>query len=96
MCTETKEVESSTGRVWAVGFHHVTARSLFIYLIFNFLGGAADSVSAVSVTRSLPRPEKKYINARTSVPKYERYLHTHTHTHIHIYIYIYIYNTMNT
>jgi len=23
----TKEDESSTGRVWAVGFHHVTARS---------------------------------------------------------------------
>jgi len=25
--TETKEDESSTGRVWAAGFHHVTARS---------------------------------------------------------------------
>jgi len=25
--TETKEDESSTGRVWAVEFHHVTARS---------------------------------------------------------------------
>jgi hypothetical protein len=24
-----KEDESSTGRVWAVGFHHVTARSRF-------------------------------------------------------------------
>ena len=23
----TKEDESSTGRVWAAGFHHVTARS---------------------------------------------------------------------
>jgi hypothetical protein len=23
----TKEVESSTGRIWAAGFHHVTARS---------------------------------------------------------------------
>ena len=25
--TGTKEDESSTGRVWATGFHHVTARS---------------------------------------------------------------------
>jgi hypothetical protein len=25
--TGAKEVESSTGRVWAVGFHHVTVRS---------------------------------------------------------------------
>ena len=25
--TGTKEVEASTGRVWAAGFHHVTARS---------------------------------------------------------------------
>jgi len=25
--TGTKEVESSTGRLWAVGFHHVTFRS---------------------------------------------------------------------
>jgi hypothetical protein len=23
----TKEVESSTGRIWAAGFHHVTAHS---------------------------------------------------------------------
>jgi len=44
--TETKEDESSTGRVWADEFHHVTARSLltrvlkimnpFISLIFQF------------------------------------------------------------
>jgi hypothetical protein len=27
--TGTKEDESSTGRVWAAGFHHVTARSRF-------------------------------------------------------------------
>jgi hypothetical protein len=27
MFTGTKEDESSTGRVWAAGFHHVTARS---------------------------------------------------------------------
>jgi len=26
--TGTKEDESSTGHVWAAGFHHVTARSL--------------------------------------------------------------------
>jgi len=25
--TGTKEDESNTGRVWAAGFHHVTARS---------------------------------------------------------------------
>jgi hypothetical protein len=38
-----KEDESSTGRVWAVGFHHVTAHSLLVRflklmnrLIFNF------------------------------------------------------------
>jgi hypothetical protein len=38
-----KEDESSTGRVWAAGFYHITARSrfetykLFISLILNFL-----------------------------------------------------------
>jgi hypothetical protein len=47
--TGTKEDESSTVRVWAVGFHHVTARSRlarifetyepFISLIFNFFSG---------------------------------------------------------
>jgi hypothetical protein len=47
--TGTKEDESSIGRVWAAGFHRVTARyrlarvlkltkPLFIYLIFHFLG----------------------------------------------------------
>jgi hypothetical protein len=47
MGTGTKEDESSTGRVWAAGFHHVTARSrlarvlkvmnrLFTYLVFQF------------------------------------------------------------
>jgi len=43
--TGTKEDKSSTGRVWAAGFHHVTARSClarfethepFISLIFQF------------------------------------------------------------
>jgi hypothetical protein len=47
--TGTKEDESSTGRVWAAGFHHLTARSglarfesyePFISLIFQFFGGA--------------------------------------------------------
>jgi len=47
--TGTKEDESSTGRVWAAGFHHVTARSRlarvlklmkrFISLIFQILSG---------------------------------------------------------
>jgi len=47
--TGTKEDESSTGRVWAAGFHHVTARSrlarllklmyLFFFLIFHFFSG---------------------------------------------------------
>jgi hypothetical protein len=31
----TKEDESSTGRIWAVGFHHVTAHFCFISLIFQ-------------------------------------------------------------
>ena len=44
----TKEDESSTGRVWAAGFHNVTARSRlgrflklmnFISLFFHFWGG---------------------------------------------------------
>jgi hypothetical protein len=48
--TGTKEDESSTGGVWAAGFHHVTARSRlarfetyepFIYLIFHFVFRAA-------------------------------------------------------
>jgi len=44
--TGTKEDESSTGRVWAAGFHHGTARSRlarvyepFIYLIFRISFG---------------------------------------------------------
>ena len=28
--TRTKEDESSTGHVWAAGFHHVAARSLLV------------------------------------------------------------------
>ena len=32
--TGTKEDESSTGRVWAAGFHHVTARSAW-RAVFN-------------------------------------------------------------
>ena len=46
MGTGTKGDESSTGRVWAAGFHHVTARSRlarilklngrFISVIFQF------------------------------------------------------------
>jgi hypothetical protein len=45
----TKEDDSSTGHVWAAGFHHVMALfshgvrfgtyELFIPLIFQFLGG---------------------------------------------------------
>jgi len=43
--TGTKEDESSTGRVWAAGFHHVTARSRLarvtelISLILQIFGG---------------------------------------------------------
>jgi hypothetical protein len=47
--TEAKEDESSTERVWAAGFHHVTAHSrlvhvfetceLFISLMFKFFFG---------------------------------------------------------
>jgi hypothetical protein len=49
--TGANEDESSTGRVWAAGFHHITARShlarfktyeQFIYLIFNFFRGAVN------------------------------------------------------
>jgi hypothetical protein len=29
----TKEDESSTGRVWAAGFHHVTARSRLAHVL---------------------------------------------------------------
>jgi hypothetical protein len=46
--TEAKEDESSTGRVWAAGFHYVTVRSLFarsetyeslIYFTFQIFSG---------------------------------------------------------
>jgi hypothetical protein len=49
--TGTKEDESSTGRVWVAGFHHVTARTRlarfeayepFISLIFHFWGAAVN------------------------------------------------------
>jgi hypothetical protein len=48
--TETKQDESTTGRIWAAGFHHVTARSRlarvlklepFISLIFQIFFRAA-------------------------------------------------------
>jgi hypothetical protein len=48
--TATKEDESSTGRVWAVGFHDVMARSRLarvlklmncVFLIFNFFLGCS-------------------------------------------------------
>jgi len=31
--TGTKENESSIGRVWAAGFHHVTARSRMVHVL---------------------------------------------------------------
>ena len=31
--TGTKKDESSTGRVWAAGFHHVTARSRLAHVL---------------------------------------------------------------
>jgi hypothetical protein len=49
--TEAKEDESSTGRVWTAGFHHVTIRSRlsgvlkyepFISLIFQFFSGRGE------------------------------------------------------
>jgi hypothetical protein len=49
----TKEGESNTGRVWAAGFHHVTARSClarfetnepFIYLIFQIFFPGRDKL----------------------------------------------------
>jgi hypothetical protein len=50
VCTGTEEVESSTGRVWASGFHHVTARSplgcvlklkKIYFLIFQFFSDSS-------------------------------------------------------
>jgi hypothetical protein len=43
--TGTEEDESSTGRIWAAGFHHVTARSRLARvfklneLFFHFFSG---------------------------------------------------------
>ena len=37
--TGTKVDELNTGRVWAVGFHHITVHSRFISLIFQILSG---------------------------------------------------------
>jgi hypothetical protein len=51
MSTGAKEDESSTGRIWAAGFHHVMARSRlvrfetyepFILLIFLFFGAVVN------------------------------------------------------
>jgi hypothetical protein len=49
MSTGTREDESTNGRFWAAGFHHVMGRTLLvhilkitnriIYLIFKFFGG---------------------------------------------------------
>jgi len=43
MGTGTKE-ESSTGRIWAAGFHHVTASSRFISLIFKLFSRMQQTV----------------------------------------------------
>ena len=60
--TETKGDESSTGRVWAAGFHHVTARPrlapllkltnrLFLYFSNFFSGRGKPRITDTAVTK---------------------------------------------
>jgi hypothetical protein len=37
VCTGTKEDESSTGRVWAAGFYHITARSRLVRVYVTYI-----------------------------------------------------------
>jgi hypothetical protein len=55
--TGTKEDELNTGRVWAVGFHHITVRSRFISLILQILSGRGK----LRVTESADRPVHLYL-----------------------------------
>jgi hypothetical protein len=68
-----KEDESSTGHVWATGFHHVTARSRlahiletyepFISLIFKyFLGRSKPRVSETTDSKSADTEARLYFN----------------------------------
>jgi hypothetical protein len=43
MSTGAKEGKSSTGRVWAARFHHVTTRSHFAGILLNTVSNAAVS-----------------------------------------------------
>jgi hypothetical protein len=49
--TEAKEDESSTGRVWAAGFHHVTARSR-LARVLELINRFTQSFSSPSHDRS--------------------------------------------
>jgi hypothetical protein len=69
--TGAKEDESSTGHIWAAGFHHVTARSRlagilkltnsFISLIFQFFGGRSEArVTEMADTESADTRTRVY------------------------------------
>jgi hypothetical protein len=65
MSTGTKEDESRTGRIWATGFHHVTARSrlrAFIYLIFQFFSVRGKKrITETAVTESVDTGARLYL-----------------------------------
>jgi hypothetical protein len=56
----TKELNSSTGHVWAAGFHHVTARSrlatvfklIYLFFQFSFSGGGKPRITETTDTES--------------------------------------------
>jgi len=78
--TGTKEDESSTGRVWAAGFHHVTARSRLarvtelISLILQIFGGGhgwlKPWVRGFTCTHM-----KSYVHATSTVRWFRREFH---------------------
>ena len=81
MGTGTKEDESSTGRVWAAGFHHVMARSrlarvlkLMNLYFFNFpnsfSGRRQPQITEIIDTESADSPVHLYIRRHNNTIKF--------------------------
>jgi hypothetical protein len=65
--TGTKEDESSTGHVWAAGFHHVTAHSRLmriLKLVKSFHGVSGFGGLVVSMLASGTRPKPSDFSGR--------------------------------
>jgi hypothetical protein len=68
--TETKEDESSTGRVWAAGFHHVTACSRLVR-VFKLMNSFFFNFPFFFSSRSQPRILNPWVRRSTYIYKYQ-------------------------